>query len=100
MSKLNEGEFKAIQKSLKQYSPKQTAYMMKRSLACILRIKGSKNFTEYKELVKSEHTAKRPRIPLWRQVRDARIEELNALLDHKMIRRRVIIQRILDLRSA
>lgn len=100
MSKINEEEFKSIKKSLKSYRPKQVANMMHRSLAVVLRAKGCKDFVEYKELVTSEHTAKKPRKPMWMQIRDARIEELSALLDIKFNKRKTIVNRIIELRSA
>lgn len=99
MVALNENEFKAIKQTLKKYSPRQTAHMMKRSTASVFRVKASKDFTEYKLLAKTTHQAKHPRIPLWKQLRDARIEELNALLDQRFIQRKTIINRIIELRS-
>lgn len=77
--KITEQEFKAVKKHLKLSSVKSTASTMMRSESCIMRIKASKDFKEYKLLVTAEHKAKKPRTPLPIRIHNARIEELMAI---------------------
>lgn len=79
MTTLLEPEFKAIKKHLKIASVASTAKTMNRSQSCIMRIRGSKNYGEYKELVKAEHTAKNPRKPMSVRIHNAKIDELMAI---------------------
>lgn len=59
---LQEPEYKAIKKHLKSWNPAVVAQTMQRSLAVVLRIKSTKDFAEYKALVRSEHIpSKKPK---------------------------------------
>lgn len=95
---LEEQEYTAIKKELKYSSPKTLALAMKRSLAVILRIKGTKNYTEYKELVRSEHVASKKYKPQAVKIREAKLEELYALRKELFVKK-AIRQRIAELKG-
>lgn len=79
MNRVTEQEFKAIKKHLRLSSVRSTARTMQRSESCIMRIKASKDFKEYRLLVVAEHTAKKPRTPLAIRIHNAQIAELLAI---------------------
>ncbi len=98
MIKLQEPEFKAIKKHLKLSSVKSTAYVMKRSESCIMRIRASRDFEEYTELQRAEHRAKKPRTPLSIQLHNAKVTELMAIKSKgKFGAYRAICQRLNEL---
>lgn len=73
--RLSEQEFKAIKKA-KNVDVKTLAGTMQRSQALIIKVRASKDYQAYKELIKSEHLTRGKRVPLKKQISDAKIEEL------------------------
>lgn len=60
MRVLTAEEYKAIKKQ-RNISIPDLAYTMKRSVAVVTKIKNTKNFEEYKQLVKAEHLPSKKR---------------------------------------
>lgn len=96
-SVLTEQEFKSTKKHLKTASVKSTARTMSRSESCILRIKASKDFKEYKELVRAEHKAKNPRVPLPIQLRQMEVKTLLTIKSKGAFKTRYINRRLREL---
>lgn len=76
MKRVTEEEYIAIKNFLCIADTRTAARVMQRSEAVINRISGTEDFEKYKELVKSEHTAKKPRVPLADRIHNTRVEEL------------------------
>jgi len=86
MRQVKQPEFDSIKSYLQNHKPKnpalfflQTSKRMDRSIATIHRIDASKDYQQYVKLVKSEHLAKNPRVPLQEQLLNAKVNELMAL---------------------
>lgn len=83
MRPLKQEEFESIKSYIENKKPRnpamfflRTSKLMDRSVATIHRIDASKDYDAYKKLVKSEHTAKNPRVPLATQLHEAKVNEL------------------------
>lgn len=62
MITLQEKEYRAIKRELKNTNVSTLAKVMKRSVAVVTKVKSTKNYAEYKALVKSEHIpSKKPK---------------------------------------